>query len=300
MQIIENPRLDFLEVYPGMHLEIGVTNEYVLIAKMALNAISSNYPAIPKIIPLNSTYDESMEIAVKEFQNIFFLPVTGVIDMATWYEIRKIFDSLKKLAELSSREVVIEEIPGDIDLESVLVVPMVQLVQYFLNVLSAYYASIPAVDIDGILGHNTRSALIEFQKTMNLPATGLIDQETWDTMYRSVLGILRELPPTAIALPVLIFPNMVFSQGMEGAEVFILQELLHYISTLVTEIPPLDPDGVFDEETTAAVRAFQRLYGLEVNGIVEEKTWDVIVSVYRELRFGEARRPGQFPGLDLG
>jgi len=153
--------------------------------------------------------------------------------------------------------------------------------------LSAYYDSIPAVDIDGILGPETRNAIIEFQKTMKLPLTGTIDEETWNTMYNSVLGILRALPPAAIQLPALVFPNVIFSEGTERPGVFIIQEVLAYISTIVPEIPYVQPDGRYGPETTAAVTVFQRIYGLEPTGIVNEETWNKLISVYRELRFGD-------------
>lgn len=289
----DTPVINFQETYPGSPLKLGDRNQYVLILKMALNAISSNFPAIPIISPIDDNFDQSMEAAVREFQNIFNLPVTGIIDKATWYEIRKLYVSVRRLAELTSQGVLISDIPTDIvsEIEEGQVVPNVQLMQFFLNILSAYYESIPAVDIDGILGPNTRTAIIEFQKTMKLPTTGIIDHETWNTIYNSIVGILRELPPTAIALPALIYPNIIYREGSEGPGVFIIQEYLSYISTVVPAIPTVTPTGIFGPETTAAVIAFQKQYGIGADGIVDEETWNKIVSVYRELRFGTARTP---------
>ena len=277
------------QTYPESPLKLGDNNQHVLIAKMALNAIAVNYPAIPRISPVNSLFDENMEAAVKEFQNIFNLPVTGIIDLATWVEIGSKYATIVRLAEISTRGVLVGDVVEDITEieEGVQVVPRVQLVQYFLNVLSVYYDSIPAVDIDGILGPETRNAIIEFQKTMKLPLTGTIDEETWNTMYNSVLGILRALPPAAIQLPALVFPNVIFSEGTERPGVFIIQEVLAYISTIVPEIPYVQPDGRYGPETTAAVTVFQRIYGLEPTGIVNEETWNKLISVYRELRFGD-------------
>ena len=277
------------QTYPESPLRLGDDNQHVLIAKMALNAIAVNYPAIPRISPVNSLFDENMEAAVKEFQNIFNLPVTGIIDLATWVEIGSKYATIVRLAEISTRGVLVGDVVEDITEieEGVQVVPRVQLVQYFLNVLSTYYDSIPAVDIDGILGPETRNAIIEFQKTMKLPLTGTIDEETWNTMYNSVLGILRALPPAAIQLPALVFPNVIFSEGTERPGVFIIQEVLAYISTIVPEIPYVQPDGRYGPETTAAVTVFQRIYGLEPTGIVNEETWNKLISVYRELRFGD-------------
>ena len=277
------------QTYPLSPLRLGDDNQHVLIAKMALNAIAVNYTAIPRISPVNSLFDENLEAAVKEFQNIFNLPVTGIIDLATWFEIGSKYAMVARLAEISTRGVLVGDVVEDITEieEGVQVVPRVQLVQYFLNVLSVYYDSIPAVDIDGILGPETRNAIIEFQKTMKLPLTGTIDEETWNTMYNSVLGILRALPPAAIQLPALIFPNIIYSEGTERPGVFIIQEVLAYISTIVPEIPYVQPDGRYGPETTAAVTVFQRIYGLEPTGIVDEETWNKLISVYRELRFGD-------------
>lgn len=285
------------ETYPGTVLSPGDDNSHVLNIKTALNAISINYTAIPRIASLDSKFDENTEAAVREFQHIFNLPVTGIVDKATWYEIIKIYTAVRNLAERSSSGVLVSDMPMEIVpvTDEGAVVPRVQLVQYFLNVLSAYYDSIPALDIDGILGSRTRAAIIEFQKTVGIPATGILDQETWETMYNRVLGILRELPPTAIALPALIYPNIVYLEGSEGPGVFVIQELLAFISTVVPEIPPVQIDGIFGPETKAAVTAFQRLYGIEENGIVEENTWNLIVRLYRQLRFGEIRRSDLFP-----
>lgn len=297
----DTPVINLQETYPGTPLRLGDTNQYVLFVKMSLNTISSNYPAIPIISPVDYTFGESMEAAVREFQSVFNLPVTGVVDKATWYEIRKIYVAVRRLAELTSQGVLLSEIPADItvEIEEGQVVPRVQTAQYFLNVLAAYYESIPAVDIDGILGPNTRTAIIEFQKTMGLPTTGTIDEQTWDTLYNSVLGILRELPPTAIALPALLYPNIIYREGTEGPGVYIMQEYLSYISTVVPSIPALGTDGVFGPDTTAAVTAFQNTYGLPATGVINEQTWNAIVDVYRELRFGMVRTPGQFPGTDI-
>lgn len=273
------------ETYPGTILGLGDENNFVLAAKVALNDIATNYPAIPRITPVDSVFDETMEAAVREFQSIFNLPVTGYIDKATWYEIAIIHAAVLRLVKLSGIGVAIGEATEDIG--EVQVTPRVQLVQFFLNVLSVYYSSIPPVDIDGILGHLTRTSIMEFQKTFGLPVTGIIDNETWDSMYNSVLGIFRELPPNAIALPSLIYPNIVFSEGSFGAGVLVIQELLAFISTRVPEIPNVTLDGLFGPETKASVTAFQRMYGLEEDGIVGKETWNSMVSVYRNLRYSE-------------
>lgn len=288
------------ETYPGTPLKLGDSGSEVFLAQIMLNTISVNYPAIPKIKPVDGVFNTPTENAVKAFQKIFNLNPTGIIDKGTWYRIRNIFVSVRKLAELTSKGILISEIPSKLPLEGGAVVSRIQLVQFFLNILSAYYDTIPPVDIDGILGPNTRAAIIEFQKTKDLPETGVLDDQTWNSMYSSVVGILNTLPSSAIALPSLLYPNIVYKLGSEDPGVYILQQYLSYISTFLTDIPSVTPDGKFGPATQAAVKAFQKRFGLTPDGIVGQTTWDKIVEVYRDLRFGERRTTGQFPGDQIG
>jgi len=288
INIVQNaPVGGSIETYPGSPLKLGDKNEYVLLAQIMLNTISINYPAIQKIYPVDGNFNQSTEAAVKEFQTIFDINPTGIIDKGTWYKIRNIYTSVRKLAELTSQGILISDIPSELPANVANVVPRVQLVQYFINVLSAFYSTIPAVDIDGILGPQTRQSIIAFQKAVDIPVTGLIDDQTWTSMYNSIVGILNTLPPSAIALPSLLYQNILYKLGSEGPGVYIIQQYLSYISTFLTDIPEVTPDGEFGPNTQEAVIAFQNRFGLTPDGIVGQTTWDKIVEVYRDLRFGE-------------
>lgn len=291
----DTPLAEAYETYPGIPLQLGDNNPYVLLMQIALNTISTNYPAIPRIPNPTGTFDEFTQAAVSEFQQIFNMPVTGIIDKSTWYRIRRIYTAVTDLAELTSQGVIISEIPeytptpGPTE-----IVPRVQAVQYFLNVLSAYYNSIPSVDINGVLDTHTRSAIMEFQKTFNLPITGIVDEQTWNAMYNAVLGILETLPPSAIALPSLLWPGITYEQGSEGPGVYIIQQYLSYIGSVLEGIPPTEPDGIYGPQTEQAVREFQEYFGIDVTGVVNQYTWDRIVLIYRNLRFGNPGSMGQF------
>ncbi|MFQ8601237.1 MAG: peptidoglycan-binding domain-containing protein [Oscillospiraceae bacterium] len=77
-------------------------------------------------------------------------------------------------------------------------------------------------------------------------------------------------------------------------------EYLSFIADTFTEIPKVPVTGYFGEETRDAVIAFQNRFGLNPDGIVGAVTWDAIASEYSNLRYGFVRRPGQFPGSNLG
>lgn len=85
--------------YPGTELSIGSTGNDVRTIQRQLNSISQTYSAIPSL-RVDGIYGESTAEAVMEFQKIFNLPQTGVVDLATWYEISEIYVAIERLAEL--------------------------------------------------------------------------------------------------------------------------------------------------------------------------------------------------------
>ncbi len=268
--------------FPG-DLKFGDAGPYVQIAQLMLNRVGLNYPAIPQIA-VDAYFGPVTESHVIKFQEIFNLPATGIIDKGTWYELRRIFNSVNKLAELASTGLYIESIPEEATL---LPNTYIQIIQFFLNIISAYYPTVPAVDINGIFDSQTRAAIIEFEKTMNLPQTGLIDEETYNALHSTVLSILNTLPPSSIYLPRMIFPELELVRGQNSTFVYILEQYLNFISTLNPSIPRIIPNNIYDSQTEAAVIAFQNYYGLPPTGRVNEETWNKVVEVYRELRFGE-------------
>lgn len=289
IDVVENAPVGEVEIfYPGEPLKLGDSSLDVLRMQLNLDRIRVNYPAIPEIQPLTGYFNASTEEAVRAFQSVFKLPVTGVIDQGTWYMLRYIYAAVTKLAELTAQGdfinllvEVIEEVSlvGDVS-------PRVEFIQYALNVLSAYYPTIKGVAITGIFDEATREQIIQFQKTMNLETTGLVDSQTLVALSESLFGILDTLPPEAVYLPRFRWPGSVFEPGEESPSIYVIQEMLSYISLIIPTIPYIEPNGVYDEATQRAVSAFQTMQGIEPTGLVDEITWDAIVEVYRKQRFG--------------
>jgi hypothetical protein len=85
--------------FPGVVLSVGSQGPAVRTIQQQLNAISNNYPAINKL-QADGYYGEQTAEAVRTFQSVFGLPVTGSVDFSTWYEISNIFTAVERLAEL--------------------------------------------------------------------------------------------------------------------------------------------------------------------------------------------------------
>lgn len=86
--------------WPGYNLTIGSSGDKVRQVQEQLDAIATIYTAIPHVNP-DGIYGPATAAAVREFQSIFGLPQTGVIDFATWYKISHIYVGISGIAELN-------------------------------------------------------------------------------------------------------------------------------------------------------------------------------------------------------
>ena len=86
--------------WPGYTLEQGSQGPKVRQIQEELNVIAGAYPEIPKVTE-DGIYGPETEAAVRKFQSIFGLPVTGDVDYKTWYKISEIYVGVSRIAELS-------------------------------------------------------------------------------------------------------------------------------------------------------------------------------------------------------
>jgi len=186
--------------------------------------------------------------------------------------------------------------------------PPVRQLQLMLNRVSRNYPAIPKIEPDGIYGESTEQAVRRFQKIFGLTPDGIVGKATWNRLYYIYVSVKRlaELNSEGIAQSSLQqqFPS-VLREGERGNGVRILQYRLAFIGQYIKELPIISVDGVFGQETTQAVTAFQRYAGLSPDGIVGETTWNTIYRYYRgilaslpENYFG-GEAPALYPGTPL-
>lgn len=287
--------------YPGTPLRRGSGSNEVRDLQVRLNRISTNYPAIPKIYPVNGLFDIGTEEAVRAFQRLFNLAQDGVVGQGTWYRIAYIYTSVKRLAELDSEGLSLEDVSRQFP--SVLregeTGTGVRVLQYYLNVLSQFYPSIPPTPISGTFGAETTAAVRAFQLWAGLPVDGVVGRETWNRLYDEYREILTSVPNGLTQGGVPLFPGTTLVRGSTGEDVTLMQEYLNYIAGTYPEIDNFPVTGYYGDQTAAAVTAFQQLFGLVVDGAIGAVTWDAIGSVYSDLMKGSEVTPGQYPGYVL-
>lgn len=283
--------------YPEIILNLGMSGNDIRTIQVQLNRISRNYPAIPKIESPDGTFGIQTEEAVKAFQSIFNLNVTGMVDKATWYKIAYIYTSVKRLAELNSEGLSIEEVSKQYSEELRIGMDGSEIsnLQYYLAVVGAYYQSVQPVDITGYFGEQTEASVKSFQKVFGLPETGVVDRRTWNDLYRAYLGIIESVPLSE-GNDIILYPGIVLKEGMTNEYIRILQNYLSYIHETYPTIPAVNTTGYFGPLTKNSVMAFQRQFGLTPNGLVNANTWNAIANQYSVLKYGYEKQPYQYPG----
>lgn len=115
------------------------------------------------------------------------------------------------------------------------------------------------LDVDGIFGDDTESAVRGFQRDNGLSVDGVVGPDTWAALGVQTSSHHKRQADVAY-----------LEHGSRGDAVRVLQ------AALVGAGYELDVDGVFGDDTDAAVRAFQEEYELDADGVVGPNTWSAL------------------------
>ena len=279
------PISDNTQSYPGTALRRGSFGDDVVTIKRELNRISQNYPAIPKIQYINGVFDLETENAVKKFQEIFNLSPDGIVGKATWYKIKQIFASVKRLSELTGEGLTISEVSRRYTRELSMGSQGedVEALQYYLAFIGYFFPELPPIPITGFFGEFTRDAVFSFQNTYGLPVTGVVDANVFNRIEQVYNTVVSELPAnyqSAIGEP---YPGRFLVEGDRGESVRIIQGYLNKIGQNVEQIPVIEVDGIFGVRTKAAVIALQQYLGIEQTGAIGPVEWAEIITLGNNL-----------------
>ena len=218
IEIVTNaPVMGIRYSYPGAPVRLGDRGEAVLRIQTMLNRISRDYPAIPKVQPVDGIFGEGTEQAVIKFQQIFSLTPDGIVGSATWYKLVFLYVGVLDLAELVSEgqtfyanaiplEFSDVVAPGDTGEE-------VRVIQYLLSVVSEFYSNVPPVAVDGIYGPATRQAVLAVQQMAGLSQDGVVGEQTWQALYRLYAGIADTMTEYTNVIPEQYRPQLAESDA---------------------------------------------------------------------------------------
>ncbi len=270
--------------YPGYVLELGEAGDQVEIIQSELNRISINYPAIPKITKVNGIYGIETEDAVKKFQQVFNLNVTGKVDYSTWYKIKYIYNAVKRLNDLYSEG--ISEGESIVTFSSKLQYGdtglYVKGLHYYLNVIAFFDPTLPLLDVNGVFNDNTKSMIINFQNRYDLPTTGVVDSKTWLKIKEVYDTTIKNIPSEYVQYRDEFYPGRVLSLGMTGSDVKMLQNYLYQICIKYKNIPGVKVTGVFDDLTEASVTSLQKRFDIDLSGVVGPTFWNKMIEYVKQ------------------
>lgn len=283
--IFNAPVDDNIRTYPGFPVQLGTSGDFVRMINIQLNRIGQNYPAIPVILNDSPYFTVETERAVRKFQEIFDLPVNGIVDKATWYKIKYIYNAVKKISDLYSEGISVDEATllfnrvlqeGDSG-------QYIRTLHYLLNVVSYFDSSIPFLDLrEDEFNEDTKQVVMAFQNKYGLPATGIVNAPTWAALRSAYSQTIRNVPSEYYTVLNEFYPGRFLSEGMTGDDIINLQRFLYIICQNTKSIPGVVVNGVFDSLTEQSVRAIQRRYNLEETGVVSPIVWYRIVELSKQ------------------
>lgn len=283
--IFDAPVDDNIRTYPGFPVELGTSGDFVRMINIQLNRIGQNYPAIPVILNDSPYFSVETERAVKKFQEIFDLEVTGIVDKATWYKIKYIYNAVKKISDLYSEGISIDEATllfnrtlqqGDSG-------QYIKTLHYLLNVISYFDSSIPFLDLrTDVFNEDTKQVVKAFQSKYGLEPTGIVNSATWAALRSAYSQTIRNVPSEYYTVLNEFYPGRFLSEGMTGDDIVNLQRFLYIICQKTKRIPGVVVNGIFDNLTEQSVKAIQRQYNLEETGVVSPIVWYRIVELSKE------------------
>jgi peptidoglycan hydrolase-like protein with peptidoglycan-binding domain len=163
----------------------------------------------------------------------------------------------------------------------------VELMQIRLNRISKNHPGIPKIyPVDGFFDTSTENAVKKFQEVFNLAPDGIIGAATWNSINYIYNAVKRLYSVNSEGLSLEEIDTAYENElklGDSSRSVYALQYYLAYISLFYPTVSAPTTDGDFGQGTDDAVRSYQRTFGLDATGIVNETTWNSIQNTYYEI-----------------
>lgn len=132
-------------------------------------------------LPLDGIYGPETTNAVRIFQQYYGLPVTGVMNTATWNVLNRIYSETVEFLPQGYSGDFAKLYPGYLLTEG-MSGENVRDLQTYLALIGQNYDAIPAIPVTGYFGTQTREAVTAFQNAFGLTPNGAVGAVTWNTI----------------------------------------------------------------------------------------------------------------------
>ncbi len=132
-------------------------------------------------VPRSGTFGPETVEAVERFQRFYGLPVTGIVDTATWNTISRIYTETVASLPEGYQGNNAKLYPGFFLSEGMRNQSVTDL-QTYLSLISQNIPEIPSVSVTGYFGAQTEEAVSAFQRLYGLTESGAVGPVTWATI----------------------------------------------------------------------------------------------------------------------
>lgn len=132
-------------------------------------------------VPRSGTFGPETVAAVERFQEFYGLPVTGIVDIATWNTITRIYTETVASLPEGYQGNNAKLYPGFFLSEGMRNQSVTDL-QSYLARIAQNIPEIPEIPPTGYFGPQTRDAVLTFQRLFGLPQSGAVGPVTWATI----------------------------------------------------------------------------------------------------------------------
>lgn len=258
--------------YPGV-LRMGSSGRAVRELQFYLYILSAYQSSIPAV-SIDGRFGPSTEASVRAYQKFAGLTVDGIVGRATWDSLYKRASQLRQ----SGPVIVFERQPWPgAPLQEGSEGPSVLYYTVLLQRIGYYFDSVQSLPLSNRYTPETVVATRSLQALLNLPVTGIVDQETWAAA--EALGLqLAAFTPSGDRNAALgsQYPGYALGEGSIGPEVEQIARWLNQRAAVYCGDPFVEQSPDFTAALAAAVKAAQGRAGLLETGTVGRMTWNAL------------------------
>ena len=132
-------------------------------------------------LPLDSVYGPETTSAVRVFQQYYGLPVTGVVNTATWNVLNRIYTETVEILPQGYSGQFAKLYPGYV-LSEGMSGENIRDLQTYLSFIGKVIDSLPEIPVTGYFGSQTRDSVVAFQNAFGINPSGAVGAVTWNTI----------------------------------------------------------------------------------------------------------------------
>lgn len=161
--------------YPGTLLRRGSTGANVSQVQRWLNGVAGVTSGVNTLV-VDGKFGAATEADVRAFQSAYGLTRDGIVGRTTWTRLNQAYLTANAGVALALAEA--PQLPLQLDSEGEDVGALTQR----LDLVAFYYPTVPSYGYTTFYDRLVEEAVTAYQRQFDLPQTGVVDRETWDSL----------------------------------------------------------------------------------------------------------------------